>query len=286
MGGELIIPQNSIAEPSFSAMEMKNRLDGMVQKLDLMQEFFQKVMIKGQDYGTIPGTPKPTLLKPGAEKLNELYNYAPTVKDINEEKDMYNGFYRARVEIAIVERRSGTTVAEGVGEANSYEGRYRWRWVYEKDLPPGISADSCVFKEYKGQHGPYRKYRIENDDMFSMWNTVLKMAKKRALVDATLSATRSAGIFTQDAEEMEEWLSSQDETDGKRQRPGKKDDKKDEPAEQVFCEGEDCKDKKKVLTAAQVKFSKGKFGKALCMNCQKKEAEGQTENQAPGETDE
>ena len=271
---EIVVSQNSIAEPGFSAMEMKHRLDGMVQKLDLMQEFFQKVMIKGQDYGTIPGTPKPTLLKPGAEKLNELYNYAPTVKEITEEKDMYNGFYRARVEIAIVDRKSGFVVAEGVGEANSFEGRYRWRWVYENDLPPGINPESCVYKEFtkRGGNGTYKKYRIENDDMFSMWNTVLKMAKKRALVDATLSATRSAGIFTQDAEEMEEWLKdAPDETDGKRRSPGKKDDNKnDSPAEQVFCEGEDCKDKKKVLTAAQVKFSKQKFGKALCMNCQKK----------------
>lgn len=273
MSNELTITQSTMADPGFSAMEMKNRLDGMVQKLDLMQEFFQKVMIKGQDYGTIPGTPKPSLLKPGAEKLNELYNYAPTVKNINEEKDMYNGFYRAKVEIAIIDRKNGMTVAEGVGEANSFEGRYRWRWVSEKDLPPGINADSCVFKEYNGQYGKYRKYRVENDDMFSMWNTVLKMAKKRSLVDATLSATRSAGIFTQDAEEMEEWLSSQDETDGKRHKPGKKEQKEDQPVEQVFCEGEDCFGKNKSLTPAQVKFSKGKFGKALCMSCQKKEAE-------------
>lgn len=280
MNNEIIVSQNSIAEPSFSAMEMKNRLDGMVQKLDLMQEFFRKVMVKGQDYGAIPGTPKPTLLKPGAEKLNELYNYAPTVKDITEEKEMTNGFYRARVEIAIIDRKTGTIVAEGVGEANSFEGRYRWRWVYEKDLPPGINPDSCVYKEYKGQHGPYRKYRIENDDMFSMWNTVLKMAKKRSLVDATLSATRSAGIFTQDAEEMEEWLKEDpDETDGKRRAPGKKDDKKnDQPAEQIFCEGEDCKDKKKVLTEAQAKYSRSKFNKALCMSCQKKAKEA-AENQ-------
>jgi len=33
-------------------------------------------------------------------------------------------------------------------------------------------------------------------------NTILKMAKKRAKVDATLAATRSSGIFTQDIEDM------------------------------------------------------------------------------------
>jgi len=34
-------------------------------------------------------------------------------------------------------------------------------------------------------------------------NTVLKIAKKRALVDATLSVTRSSGLFTQDVEDIE-----------------------------------------------------------------------------------
>lgn len=271
MSNEIVVAQGTIMEPGYSAMEMKNRLDGMVQKLDLMQEFFQKVMIRDQDFGIIPGTPKASLLKPGAEKLLELYNYAPTVKAVIEDKDMFSGFYRARVEIAIVDRKSGYTVAEGVGEANSFEGRYRWRWVYEKDLPPGISPESCVYKEYQGKNGPYRKYRIENDDMFSMWNTVLKMAKKRSLVDATLSATRSAGIFTQDAEDMEDWLKGQDETDGKRHRPGKKTEVA--PPEQVFCEGSDCQGKNKALTEAQVKFSRQKFGKALCMACQKKETD-------------
>lgn len=36
-------------------------------------------------------------------------------------------------------------------------------------------------------------------------NTIMKMAKKRALIDAVLSATRSSDLFTQDVEEME-WL--------------------------------------------------------------------------------
>ncbi len=39
-------------------------------------------------------------------------------------------------------------------------------------------------------------------DSYSLINTLLKMAKKRALVDAVLSATRSSGLFTQDIEEM------------------------------------------------------------------------------------
>ena len=39
-------------------------------------------------------------------------------------------------------------------------------------------------------------------DPYSLINTMLKMAKKRALVDAVLSATRSSDLFTQDLEDM------------------------------------------------------------------------------------
>src|SRR5690606_28333663 len=50
---------------------------------------------------------------------------------------------------------------------------------------------------------------------WSLCNTVLKMAKKRALIDATLSATRSSGIFTQDVEDLREWAAQGEEIDAK-----------------------------------------------------------------------
>jgi hypothetical protein len=37
---------------------------------------------------------------------------------------------------------------------------------------------------------------------FSLVNTLLKMARKRALIDAILSATRASRIFTQDIEDF------------------------------------------------------------------------------------
>ena len=38
---------------------------------------------------------------------------------------------------------------------------------------------------------------------FEIANTLLKMAKKRALIDAVLSATRSSDLFTQDMEDLD-----------------------------------------------------------------------------------
>jgi len=200
--------RTEIVEASASPQEMTLRLQDMKQKLNLVQQFFNQVMVPNQDYGVIPGTEKPTLLKPGAEKLCELYGYAPTVKHVEEEANKDTGFYRARVTVALVHRRTGVTVAEGVGEANTMEGRYRWRWTPEWKLPKGIDISILHSEERTSKGGKkFIMYKIENDDPYTLWNTVLKMAKKRGMVDAALSATRSSGLFTQDLEDLKEWVS-------------------------------------------------------------------------------
>src|SRR5258706_13581458 len=43
------------------------------QRLAEFQEFVKSYLVPDEDFGTIPGTPKPTLLKPGADKLCEIY---------------------------------------------------------------------------------------------------------------------------------------------------------------------------------------------------------------------
>lgn len=192
--------------------DMAVRLSEMKQKLDLVQKFFKDVMVKDVDYGVIPGTQKPSLYKPGAEKLCELYNFAIVIAEKDEEKDLQTGYYRAKLVIRLVHRGTGALVAEGTGEANVYESKYRWRWVYERDLPKGIDKESLVCKEFEGKNGgTYKRYRVENADLFDQWNTVLKMAKKRALVDATLSATRSSGIFSQAEDELDAWIEGEAE---------------------------------------------------------------------------
>jgi hypothetical protein len=46
---------------------------------------------------------------------------------------------------------------------------------------------------------------IENDCIADVYNTILKIAKKRSFVDATLTATAASDIFTQDLEELNEY---------------------------------------------------------------------------------
>ena len=48
-----------------------------LQAIAQLQGFVKDMLKVGQDYGEIPGTKKNTLLKPGAEKLNKIYGFAP-----------------------------------------------------------------------------------------------------------------------------------------------------------------------------------------------------------------
>lgn len=235
---QLIHVEDSMELPDVwrSPTDLARRLQDMKQERALIQEFFKDVMVPSRvdskgvsladgDYGIIPGTDKPTLFKPGAEKLCELYGYAPIVADLQETADYETGHYRVVVRIALIHKGSGVKVAEGIGECNTRESRYFYRWAYKKEAQATLGVDpdtlpSIKFKEYEGQYGPYRRYRLENDDLFSLWNTILKMGKKRALVDATLSATRSSGIFTQSATHLDEWVDADYEVvDTPAQRP-------------------------------------------------------------------
>ncbi len=56
--------------------------------------------------------------------------------------------------------------------------------------------------------------RIEHDNPADYYNTCLKIAKKRAHVDGTLSATGASDMFTQDVEDMPEVI-PQEEKNGK-----------------------------------------------------------------------
>ena len=170
----------------------------MQHRIQELQAFVKSQMVKDVDYGTIPGTKKPTLYKPGAEKLAAMYGFAQHVDVVRQVEDWDREFFHYEVRVELINKRTRVVEAQGVGSANSRETRYRWRWVPEKDVPQGI--DKAALQRRQGKYGPL--YRMDNENPADVVNTCLKMAKKRALVDAVLSATRSSGLFAQDTEDF------------------------------------------------------------------------------------
>jgi hypothetical protein len=133
-------------------------------KIHAFQQVIQQAVKPGHDIGIIPGTKKPTLLKPGAEKIVMMMGLSSRYEIMDKVEDYEKGFFSYNIRCTL--SRQGFDICEGVGNCNSRESKY-------------IKAD------------PY-----------SVANTILKMAKKRAYVDAALSVASLSDIFTQDLEDM------------------------------------------------------------------------------------
>ncbi|MES2359959.1 MAG: hypothetical protein V4529_16590 [Gemmatimonadota bacterium] len=167
-----------------------------------LQSFVRSVMVKGDDYGRIPGTQKDTLYKAGAEKLAELYGFAFAFEIVKRVEDWDKPLFYYEAKCTLTSRRDGRFICDGMGSCNSREDKYAWRWLGEKYLPPGIDKAGLKKKRSGKGNNTWWSFRLPNEDIFSVINTLQKMACKRALVMAVIGATRSSALFTQDLEDM------------------------------------------------------------------------------------
>lgn len=189
----------------------------------LIQEVMKEVMQEGQHYGKIPGCgDKPALLKPGAEKLNLTFRFDPEVsKEVV--KDFPGGHREYELTITLYAISSRKRLADGVGTATTMESKWRYRnaepEITDKRIPNEYwnmkKKDPTKALETIGGKGFVAKKtdsgwfiakltggKIEHDNPADYYNTCRKMAKKRALVDAVLTATGASDIFTQDIDEL------------------------------------------------------------------------------------
>ncbi|MFP2897822.1 hypothetical protein [Corallococcus sp. 4LFB] len=210
--------------PAHRALITRDVLKYEAEQRKLLAEYVKGQMVAGTDFGVIPGTPKPTLLKPGAEKLVTLFRCTPkfTLMEKQSTQDFERGFFNYVFRCRIFSRDADAVVEEGFGSANSYESRYRWRNAARKCPACGKEAIIQGKAEYGGGWLCFKKKdgcgakfkaddksitgqqvgRVENPDLPDMANTVLKMAKKRALVDASIALARCSDMFTQDVEDF------------------------------------------------------------------------------------
>ncbi len=208
------------------ALAMRDELKPMAvedvtDQVALIQRVMQAAMKEGEHYGTIPGTQKPTLLKPGAEKLCLTFRFDPEYEvESAREKD----FIAHTVRCTLSYIPTGQRVASGFGACNSREEKYKWRTVATDEPVPKdywaarTNGDIETMREILGADGSTKKKdgqwfiarRMQNDNPWELDNTILKMACKRALVAAVLNATAASDIFTQDLEDMDEFKNGND----------------------------------------------------------------------------
>lgn len=198
-------------------------------QVNKIQTLMKSVMHEGEHYGKIPGTDKTCLMKSGAEKLNFVFRLAPEFEIKQTDLPNFHREYQVKCVIKVI--GTGVVVAEGVGSCSTMESKYRWRknyletqvgavpaayWNVPKDDPDRMKKQNAILADIFGP-GKYKtkksdegwkvlrlegeEGRKENEDIADTYNTVLKMAKKRAHVDATITACAASDIFTQDLDE-------------------------------------------------------------------------------------
>ena len=193
----------------YQGLSMVMSADVALQRLTQLQDFIAKVMKPGEDFGKIPGAgDKPTLLQPGAQKLAEVYGLAHRFEEVECIKDWDKMFFQFEYRTILTSRRDGSYVGEGLGSCNSRESKYAYRWCFEDQLPLGLDK-AKLEKKIITSRKPGRnfgkefvQYKVPNQDLASVVNTLQKMAAKRSYIHAVISVTRSSGIFTQDVEDL------------------------------------------------------------------------------------
>ena len=171
-GREWIHMENSLAV----VVEAGGNLDALssaLEKIKAFQALVQRQLVEGMDYGKIPGCgERLVLLKPGAEKISVLLGLRSNFEIVREIEDFESGFFSYMVRCSLV-TGAGETVTQGFGQCNT------------------------------------RERRFGKGDPFSGANVALKMARKRALVDAALTVGSLSNLFTQDLEDVSTISSSE-----------------------------------------------------------------------------
>ena len=160
-----VVEQQEVNAMSIVEGIEENALAGSLKAIQNFQKLISTQFKQDHDFGIIPRTTKPTLLKPGAEKIVMLMGITTEFEIMDSTRDFDNGFFQYCVKCKM--KKNGQVITEGIGTANTLESKY------------------------------------ETQNPYSIDNTVLKMAKKRALVDGALMIGSLSDVFTQDIEDLD-----------------------------------------------------------------------------------
>jgi len=174
----------------------------MTDRINAIQQVTRNKMIVDVHYGVIPGTKKPTLYKAGSEMLLVMFQIGPTLEVL----DLSSGDrIKYRVTATGIHIPSSRPIGQGIGECSSGEEKYKWRNAVcdeEFDATPEGQRRLKWMKTWdRGMPVIQQSKQIRTvpDDL---GNTVLKMAKKRAQIDMTLTALGVSDLFNQDIEDL------------------------------------------------------------------------------------
>lgn len=157
--------EKPLSTETFDGVEVARRLQGYA----LVAKVIKDNLVNGVDYGIIPNTgDKPTLFKAGAQKIARVFGLTSKVVErihetfIDDASNTEHWYYEYKIHVF---DKDGNFISEGIGSANTQE----------KNVGSARPVD--------------------------MRNTKMKIARKRAFVDAISGIGNIAELFTQDLDD-------------------------------------------------------------------------------------
>lgn len=187
-------------------------LDGVKGHYALFNQFKKEICKINVDYGKIPGTDKPTLLQPGAQKLAKAFHLSTNLEKTEYTVDVQSGFVMYEYRCTVL-NSAGEVIGQGIGSCNSFEDKYCFSgWKSEKEMPPEnvkkekiADGTGSIRKDYQSGAWVWNtRAKKRPQELIALQNTIAKMAAKRAFVHAVLNSTGGGEFFTQDIEDMPE----------------------------------------------------------------------------------
>jgi len=198
-------------EVSVAVQQHAGQIADVISMKATVQDVLKSQMQEDVHYGKIPGTgDKPTLLKSGAEMLRMVFNMS-TICEANDvivdTDDKGHKTYEICMHIL---NKDGIKVATGLGTCSTLESKYKYRsQLTDRTVPSEYWNERDKALLGGPQYSPKKvkgkwliAERVEHDNPADYYNTVKKMAKKRAMADGILTATCSSDLFTQDLEDL------------------------------------------------------------------------------------
>ncbi|MBC96428.1 MAG: hypothetical protein CME63_01655 [Halobacteriovoraceae bacterium] len=180
MANEIIEVKNEIkSELSLTGGDIQRVAD----HLKVVKDAVKNIMNEGinSDYAIIPGTPKKSLLKPGAEKLMRLFGLGVRFQKVSDECqfDLVENFAMFTYVAEVYHLKTGLTIAQCEATANSQEKKYATKTVWTNNVKTTVPMPVA-----------------------DILNTLKKMAQKRAMVGAVIIAVGASDYFSQDEDEI------------------------------------------------------------------------------------
>lgn len=204
-------------------VQQDNEVAVLMHRLEKIREIRDKVMKENVHFGTIPGTDTPALWQAGGDILKVSFKLRAIPKvDLDPDIPFPHRGYVVNTDIVHIQ--TGEIWATGYGSCSTLEKKYRWRWAARTCPTCGKPSIRKGKEEYGGgffcnrnEDGCGARYkdndakiteqdvgRTENADLADLYNTVLKISKKRSFIDAILDATGAREQFIPPPEEEDD----------------------------------------------------------------------------------